>query len=276
MGLEIFSLARDFLYLAALFLGSGIGCILNHFRKKSTAHYKNLTITAGFCFFSGTVAALTAASIISNWTIFTETGLYLPLGIVTAIVILAFRFPRAVGFPSILIGGLMVVLIGYTCLRFPAVDESNGELRSGLNAPAGRGRVIRDANGLVHITLVSPSGIKSVPPIPLRSIENALEFKALCFSFPNGFPLMGGKKRGVIVEVLYNNESLYTDTGANNFTFFFPKPAVGSNRSHVNRGTMPPRDPVSSWEVRGILETKNLNPGAGLTVFLNGTNLAFR
>ena len=255
MDFEHFASARDFFYLAALFFGAGLGSVLNRFRRnfprgRNISRFRNRSVTAGLCFFSGTVAALTAACVFSNWIIFTDVRLYIPFAVLVALPALAVRFPRAAGFPLILAAGVMVVWIGYTWLRLPAFD---GNIRN---------RVTRDGAGLIYLRLVSSSGTEREAYVSFAPTgdDSVLEFRALRFSFSETFPLVGGLHRGVITEVRSNDALLYTD------------PRFG-----INNG--PPLDfmPfILSREISGNLRTATLLPGADLTVFFEGSALTFR
>ena len=257
MEIEQFAPARDFFYLTALLFGAGLGCILNRFRRRSTARFRDLTVAAGFCFFSGSLAALTAAIIYSNWMIFYETSLYLPLGIVAMLLVLAFRFPRAAGFPLILVSGIFVVWMGYACLRFPVIDGT------------ARGSVMRDGNGLVHVRLVS-SGADTL--LSFQPSTESPEFRALSFSFPKPFPLAGGVSRGLVAEIMNNNESLYTDPRLGKFFFpgQYPWPDADNHYRDVWERFF------SFHETLTKLDTKTLVPGKSLTVLFEGRALTFR
>ena len=276
-----FASARDFLYLAALFLGAGLGCILNRFRRtdsaqghrpgKKIARFRNLTVTAGLYFFSGTLAALTAAIIFSNWIIFTETTLYLPLVILTIILALAFRFPKAVGFPLILVSGVFVVWVGYACLRFPAIDGTAW------------GRVVLDGNNFVHVRLLSPSELESAAPgsadspmsdtslfFQVKGADSVLEIRAICISVPKYFPLMGGVNRGVISEIRNGNELIYSEPRFDKVIFPGLNFRPGSDRQEVSARF------ISFQEALGRLEAKDLLPGISRTIQFEGSSLTFR
>ena len=269
MGFEQFAPARDFFYLAALFLGAGFGCILNCFRRKATTRFRNLTITAGFCFFSGMVAALTAAVILSYWMIVKETALYIPLGILAAVLMVAFRFPRAVGFPLFIISGVFAVALGFTCLSFPAMD--------GLN----RVLVTRDGNNVLHIRPIIQKGNDASSPeadstilVSLKTFEedSVIEFRARCLTFTKHFPLVGGVNRGVFTEIVFNNEVIYTDSrpGWKIFTNLYSQ--------SESKGNLPDffDSFFSFWEIGKDLDLRELNPGMGMTVFFDGVTLTFR
>ena len=123
MDFEHYSAARDFFYLSVLLLGSGFGSILHYFRRKSTGRFRNKSITAGFLLFSGAAVALTVAVIFSKGLILKEFPLYLPACILASVLMLAFRFPRAFGFPAVLASGVFIVWLGYAYLRFPVIDD---------------------------------------------------------------------------------------------------------------------------------------------------------
>ena len=258
MEFEQFIHARDYYYLAALLLGAGIGCILNRFRKKSTSRSRNWAITAGLCFFSGTVAALTMAIIYSKGLILLETSLYPYLGILTAVLILAFRFPRAAGFPIILITGVFIVWISYGYLRFPPIDDS------------GRLRVTKEGNGLIHIIPVLNSTEKALPVFSFKPERNdqIMEFRAFSFAFSKVLPLVGAVNRGDIAEIRCEEELLYKDPRFSNG--LFPKLYPGSDNILANTRIF------SSQEIPAKLELRKLKPGEGLTVFFDGTEISFR
>jgi len=265
---EQFARSRDFFYLAALFLGAGFGCILNRFRRETTARFRNLTVTIGLCFFSGTAGSLTAAIIFSNWMIFKETSLYLPMGILGVIIIMAFRFPRAVGFPIFIISGVIAVLIGFITLSFPAVENS------------GRIMVSKDRNNLYCIqrgieeeeaSFPEPESDFSVS-FQTAGEDVVLEFRAQCSAFPGIFPLVGGINRGIIAEVLRDNELLYADSRSGWKVF-----SGSSSDSGIKEKILDMIKPFfDSWEIREKREVTELSPGTVLTVLFDGPSLAFR
>ena len=268
MDFEHFSLARDFSYLAALFLGAGFGCILNRFRIRASSRFRNLTITAGFCFFSGTVVAFTAAVIFSNWLILKETALYMPLGILTAVLIIAFRFPRAAGFPIFIISGVLAIAVSFSCSSFPAMDKTNQVL------------ITRDGNGVIYIrplinrgnNVSSPEADTDIAISFQTSGENSImEFRARCLAFTGCFPLVGGVNRGVIAEVLGESKLIYTDPrpGWKIFSGLYPQPDT------VDKVPDFLKQFVSFWEIREKLDVKEIHPGMGMTVLFDGYTLTF-
>jgi len=267
MDFEHFAPARDFIYLSALFLGAGCGCMLNRFRVIATTRFRSSSITAGLCFFSGSVAALTASVIFSNWTILRETELYLPLVITALVVIAAFRFPRAAGFPLFLVCGFLAVAVGYISLSFPAIDDSDRVL------------VSREGNTLIHIYPVPHLNNADSSPeeegahlISFQSSGGVLEFHACYSAFSRIIPLVGGVDHGVIAEIFGNDELLYTNNRP-------PWRFLGNLYSKANNhekifGAV--SAVFSFWEIRKSLELTELPSGTGLTVLFDGTGLAFR
>ena len=257
MDFENFNQARDCYYLAFLLLGAGIGCILGRFRKNSTHRSKNWAVVAGLSFFSGALAALTVAIIYSNGRILLETSLYSYLGILAVVMILAFRFPRAAGFPLILISGLFIVWISYGYLRFPVINDS------------GRLRITRETNGLIHVLPVQNPLDKALPVLSFKADGNnqVLEFRALCFSFSNVLPVIGGVCRGDIAEIRCGEELLYADPRFSNKLF----PGLFLNADDV----LSSKRLFSLIDVPAKLELRGLRSGDGLTVFFDGNTLTF-
>ena len=256
MDFEQFAPARDFWYLASVLGGAGIGCILNRFKKNSTRHSGNWALTIGFCFFSGAVTALTVAVIYSRGLILLEASLYPYLGLLTGALILAFRFPRTMGFPLFLLAGVLVVWMGYIYLRFPGVEDSGKD---------GIYRITREGNEYVHLLPVRPSTEKKALPLSVKLTGRTpvLEFRGLFSSFSRSFPFVGGVVRGTIVEIKGNDGSLYEESGV--VSTFLPDPYKLADPSFF-----------SFWEVTGKLEMRRLPPGTSLTIFLRESDLVFR
>ena len=257
MDFDNFNLARDYYYLAFLLLGAGVGCVLNRLRKRSTHRSRNWAVVSGLCFFSGALAVLTLAIIYSNGLILLETSLYPYLGILAAIMILAFRFPRAAGFPLILILGVFIVWISYGYLRFPVVNDS------------GRLRITREANGFIHVIPVMNPLEKPLPVLSFQADGNdqSLEFRAFCFSFSKVLPVIGGICRGDVAEIRCGEELLYVDPRFSNKLFqplFLSADDVLSSKSFF-----------SLKEVPAELKFGRLRPGEGVTVFFDGENITF-
>ena len=268
---ENFAFARDFLYLAALFFGAGIGCILNKFKKKKTDRYREISLTVGFLFFSGTIIALTIAVIYSNWMVFYEISFYLPIVIIILLLILIFRFPRAIGFPAFIASGIFMVWITYSCLRFPVINGGRVNSAS-IDASAdysGWCQAVLDGSGSVHIRIFSSSMAEPdiiLPGGPDKN-DSFWEFKAVEITIRKDFPLIGGKNRVILAEITeisqIDHKILYTDPRLNLNSFpnsFF--------RSGSRAGEESQRF-ISFYEALGRLEPNKLVSGIGQIVKFN-------
>ena len=240
--------------MASVFFGAGLGFMLNRFRKKSSSRFRNICVTTGLCLFSGTAAALTAAVICSGPAIFKEVSVYFPVGILAVLLTLAVRFPRAAGFPLLLVSGVLTVLLAYSFLRYPLADGS------------GRVHVTRDLGAYVHI-LCSP-GESSVSFLS-NGDDDVLEFYAYRISLNRNFPFLGGVSRGLIAEIRRNNEAIFRDTRVNLRPAGSAYPDTNGQSREVHRWFF------SIWEDNKKLAIKDLNPGMGLTVCLEPAGMAF-
>jgi hypothetical protein len=207
MEFKDYAAARDLFYLAALFAGAGIGCVLNRFRRTGTLRFRNRTITLALCLFSGMVAALAGALIHSNGLIVLEKPLYIPALVILVLLVPAVRFPRAAGFPLILVSGCAVIWLGYSFLQFPSL-ETGGFPRvlvfnEGQGQYAVRFASLGDANNEQNLVIpIAGEG-------PLR--EQSLEICFVRLSYAPFFPLIGGETRGSIAEIRSENEVFYAD-----------------------------------------------------------------
>jgi hypothetical protein len=207
MEFDDYTAARDLFYLAALFAGAGIGCVLNRFRIKSTLRFRSRTVTLALCLFSGMVAALAGALIYSKGLIVFEKPLYIFAIIVAVLLVLAVRFPGAVGFPLILVSGGIIIWIGYSFLQFPSLD--NGEPFRVSFSGEGQGQYIarfasgREANHEQNLTMRLES--------EEQSAKGFIEFSFARIAYANSFPLIGGEARGIITEIRSENNVFYAN-----------------------------------------------------------------
>jgi hypothetical protein len=207
MEFKDYAAARDLFYLAALFAGAGIGCVLNWFRLTGTLRFRNWITTLALCLFSGMIAALAGALIYSNGLIILEKPLYSPALIILALLVPAIRFPLAAGFPFILVSGCAVIWLGYSFLQFPPLDtggfpqasvSSEGQGQYAARFASGRG-TNNEQNLVIRIT-----GER-------RPREESLEICVVRISYAPFFPLIGGETRGSISEIRSENEVFYAD-----------------------------------------------------------------
>ena len=260
-----FAFARDFLYLAALFFGLGLGCFINRIKGIRSERLRNAAVTTGLCFFSAAVAALTVASVYSRGLIFTEEALYIPAGITAGLTALALVFPRAAGFPLVLATGAFLVWLAYASLRFPAIEPAAGAYRTGDTA-AVQGWVAQGANGVLQVRiLLSPSA----EPVSFDAAADTLEFRAAAFSLPAPFPIAGGVKRGLISAVYSSGERLYADPRIGGFL------APPLSASDTERGKA--REQFFSFEEqRATLDAQAIFPAFSRTIFFDGAVLEFK
>jgi hypothetical protein len=277
MEFEHYAAARDLLYLSALFAGAGLGCILSGFRINSTLRFRSRAITLAFCLFSGLVVALAGALVYSNGLVVFEKSLYIPMAIAMGLMVLAVRFPRAAGFPLILVSGLVVIWIGYSYLRFPQLDTGEFFLAS----------ITNEGKGLYAVRIAAAKGPASSvggssrmiagggsPPEQNLSIQtaggdDAPEFFFTRISFAPSYPLIGGGCRGIITEIRDKKEVFYSD----------PRLSRGLLRGWYTRVLKLLTPESGNWRV--IFEESHeeipaaLFPGRALEVSFDGNSLLF-
>jgi hypothetical protein len=265
MDFENYAISRDLFYLAALFLGAGCGCFLNRFRIIAKTRFRILSVTAGLCFFSGAAAAFFISIILSNWKIFGETSLYLPMGILAVLVILVFRFPRAAGFPIFLLSCVFVVFIGYTGYRIPVIDNSSLL------------RLSRDGNNIVRISTVRSNETSSrrtnddsFLSFQVRGEGSALEINSFSVVPSKVFPVFGGISRGLITEIRYNQTVIYANSQS--LQMFFSNPSAKEDSFFRKFMELL----LSPMEASGTLEMRKLPTGTHLTIFFEGGTPVFQ
>jgi hypothetical protein len=163
MEFEQFATARDFFYLASIFLGAALGFMLCHFRKRSPRRIRNRSLALAFCCLSAMTVSLAAAIIISQVQAFAEISVYLTGAVLAALLVIAVRFPRAAGFPLILLAGIAAVWVGFSFLRYPI------------------------ANPAAPVVSYAREGLSS---------DREVIYTRL--SVPRFYPLIGGETRGIL------------------------------------------------------------------------------
>jgi hypothetical protein len=200
--IENFAPARDFFYLAALLTGAAAGSFLNHRRIRASGRFRDFSLSLCFILLSGAAAALAASLIYSGGGIFFERGLYLPLACLGGAAVLAFRFPRAAGFPLLLAGGLTAVWLGFTWQRLPRLGEE------------ALVRVTNEGSGRYAVQV--PSGKTEGPGEERRFSFGGDESTVLWitltrFDYHRVIPLVGGEVRGLVTEIALPGETLFSD-----------------------------------------------------------------
>ena len=106
--------ARNFFYAAFICAGFTLGnlawLIGSHITEKS----KSRRITQSLCLFAVTVVFLGAALVQSQGRVEFMKALLFPSVLIGGLSFSAFRFPRAVGFPLLIILGVLAVWFGYS------------------------------------------------------------------------------------------------------------------------------------------------------------------
>jgi hypothetical protein len=251
--IENFAPARDFFYLAAILTGAALGSLFNRWRRRATRSFRDLSLSLCFILLSGAVAALAVSVIRSGGGIFFEKGLYLPLACLGGLSMLALRFPRAAGFPLILLGGLAAVWLGLSWWRLPLLGEDallrvthEASDRYAVLVPPGRA-----AEGERRLSF---GGDESAP----------LEITLTRLEYHRFIPLIGGEARGLITEIALPGNTLLADTlldrsggsGEGGGTFLF------AGRE--------------ARKIRGALPLGLIVPGMSVDAVFDGEALVFR
>jgi hypothetical protein len=212
MDVRNFSIARDLLWLSGALLGIALGYILTLFRKSITIHSRNRRLTLIFFVCSGVLTAFSAAIVVSFGDIFSSGGLFLAAGICVPVFALAVFFPRTVAYPLILAGGLLVVWVGYSFLRFPLAAEGRPPLLS----------IYHEGDNVYSVRIPLESGRsgktggragESAAPVTfqINGSEPPLDIEGALIGFHPRYPLIGGTERGFVTLVRQGNKLLYTD-----------------------------------------------------------------
>jgi hypothetical protein len=259
MNFERFAASRDFMYLAAVCMGLTLGCITDICVPRRTSRSRDALITAGLCCLSGTVAALAAALVLAG-PLLTLKPLILPCGVTVCVLALAFRFPRMVAFPLLLLSGFVIVWLGYSFLRFPQAVPSALPLAS----------VYHESGGFpVYVNASQAGASETLPRIRLRSLENEelpLEFSAGFVRYGDLYPLIGGVTRGGLSSVRQGENEL-----ASGFALKSPFLLMFYNRFPAERRLWG----LSFQTCKTTLNLNAILPGLGGTVFFDGMSLQF-
>jgi hypothetical protein len=248
--IDNFAPARDFFYLAAMLAGAALGSLLNRWRRRAAGRFRDFSLSLCFILLSGAVTALALAVVRSRGEIFFEKGLYLPLVCLGGLAMLALRFPRAAGFPFILLGGLAAVWLGLTWWRLPLLGEE------------ALVRVTREASGR-YVVLVPPG--KGAEPGEERRLSFggdegvSLEIALTRLEYHRFIPLIGGEVRGLVTEVVLPGKTLLSDT----------RPGRRDGGAVLFAGR-------EERTLRGTLLLGLIAPGMSMDAVFEGDVLAFR
>jgi len=190
-------IGRDLLYLAFLFLGAGLGCFLNRYRLRAKKAYRDRSVTIGLVMLSGTVAVFAISLIVTGGKLFTDPRFYYTGMILSLFPLLSFRFPRAAGFPVIILAGLATVWTAYSFSQYPRFDL----------VPANMGNIEIGTDRQVVLNVLpdkSSAGFflehDSKPELTITSFEYAVFI-----------PVIGGEQRGKITEFRNSGIVIYED-----------------------------------------------------------------
>jgi hypothetical protein len=218
MDVRNFSTARDLLYLSGVLMGISLGYVLTLFRKNVTIRSRNRRITLILFVFSGVLTTFSAAVVVSLGEIFSSGGLFLAAAVCVPVFALAVCFPRTAAYPLILAGGLLVVWLGYSFLRFSLVAESGSppvyvhhEEDNAYSVRISAAPGIRGDRAEKTAVPVVPAGDRAaVVALRISGNQAPLSIEGAFIRFHPWYPLLGGTERGFVTLVRQGNEILYS------------------------------------------------------------------
>ena len=245
MDFKNFNIGRDLLYLSFLFTGAALGCFISRLKRRASLRFKNRCLTLGIIFLSPAAAVFACMLIVTGGRFFTDPVYYITGSILALVVLLAFRFPRAAGFPAILITGLVLVWTACSFGRFPRFDGSEINL----------GHAEINNSGGILLSIVSGKS-----PVEFEPENMQFEITITSFEFASFVPVIGGERRGKITEFRNELTIFYDDAG---FGRFFGSGQDGGFLVRTAVVTMPIPD-------------GSLIPGCTAGFFYNNNGLAVR
>jgi hypothetical protein len=207
--------------------------------------------------FSAAVAAFAGAIIVSKAAIFDGILSFAVPALCVPVFALAFRFPRAVGYPLILAGGLVVVWLGCSFLRYPLVKDEGIPLAVLQNDGAG-GCLLRLPAG--------PADEALSVTLPLPETGSSVELHAVLVGVDRFYPLTGGEERGFVSLVRRGGEILYAEPGFRGLVGDWYRYLDALQKKH-DAG-------ITFRELRSTINTDAIPPG-DTQVFVGGEGLVF-
>jgi hypothetical protein len=244
MDFEHFGLSRDILYLGFLLWGAAAAVLLVIVKGKLTLRQKSVRITALFCLAACAIAAQTAAVVLSGGRVFAVLSVYpyavLFLALGGAVVL----FPRAGCSALVFAAFLFAVLMSFSFLTYPDLDEPFG-------------LAVRSTGD----ELLFRSEDKSWNT---QNSGGDITFEAVSVTSYPGCPLIGGQSRGIISGVLRGDTELFA-------------PGGNSSRQAGKARQGGPAIPLffSRNNVTRRLGSGILAPGFSVSVLFDGKNLYF-
>jgi hypothetical protein len=259
MEFESFTLSRDLLCLAGALTGATVGFVAGLGRGDTTIRGRNRLITIALVVFSAAVAAFAGAILVSRAAIFDGVLPFIVPALCVPVFALAFRFPRAAGYPLILAGGLLAVWLGYSFLRYPLVKSGGIPLAVLQNDGAG-GCLLRLPAG--------PADAALSAALPLPGTGSPAELRAALVGFNRLYPLIGGEERGFVSLVRRGGEILYAEPGFRGLAGAWYRRLEGLQKKH-DAG-------ITFRELQGTADTDAIPQGMDLRVFIEGEGLVLR
>ena len=239
MHFDNFGMSRDLLYLCSLFLGAALAAFLVTLRKKCSLRLKSIMITVILLLCSLCIAALAGSIILSRGLIFSVSLLYPYVALFFILGGLALYFPRAGGCTMIFFLGIFAVYICFSFLIYPGLKEPE--------------RLIIRSSG-AELIFRRDAETWEIPNNP-----GVITFKAVSITANPAYPLIGGEKRGLITQVLQNENDLFT---------------LAFSNSRYSGGLKKPWGFLRE-EYTLDLPSGSLLPGISLSVLFNGSQLFF-
>jgi hypothetical protein len=259
MEFESFAVSRDLLCLTGALAGTTLGYVVSLGGRDTTIRARNRRITIVLIVFSFAVAAFAGAVIASRAAIFDEASLFIVPAFCVPVFALAFRFPRTVGYPLILAGGLLTVWLGYSFLRYPPVKDGGAPLAALQNDAAG-GYLLRLPSG------PADGALSTVLPLP--GAVSSVEFHGVLIGVNRFYPLIGGEERGLVTLVRRDGETFYAEPGFRGLP--------GSWYRYLD-ALRKKRDPgIGFREFQNTMTAEVIPPGTDIRVFIDGEELIFK
>ncbi|MDR0877652.1 MAG: hypothetical protein LBN21_06335 [Treponema sp.] len=267
MDFEIFSITRDLLCLTGTFVGTALGYFWSLCRKDITLRSRNRRITLVLLFFSGALIAFSTAIIVSRGAIFGAGSLFAVAGAGVPVFALAVRFPRAAAFPLILVGGLLIVWLGHSYLRFPLIKSSSVPLISIYN-DGGGSYSIKFPTSYGDRAVRLSVGTERLPPLPISESLSSLAFQGTRIGFGELYPIIGGTARGAIGTIHRDGGILYTDP-------FLEGSLLRAYYSRLASIFHQGPFAVHFQSVKGAPPINSIPEGANLSIFFDRDTLSF-
>jgi hypothetical protein len=256
MEFESFALSRDLLCLAGVLTGATVGYVAGLGKGDTTIRGRNRLITIALVVLSAALAAFAGAVIASRAAIFDGVLPFIVPALCVPVFALAFRFPRAAGYPLILAGGLLTVWLGYSFLRYPLVKDGGIPLAVLQNDGAG-GCLLRLPAG--------PADAALSTVLPLPETGSSVELHAVLVGVNRLYPLIGGEERGFVSLVRRGGEILYAEPGFRGRTGAWYR-YLDALQKKRNVG-------ITFRELRSTADTDAILQGMDMRVFIDGEGL---